>query len=166
MEPARYPSADPGPGALLLGETRQTVQRKVRAMIDENPYATGANNHMGSRATQDRELMGWTMGVFKERDLFFVDSLTSPKSCAFELARENGLQAARRDVFLDNVDSADAIRAQFARLKRIARSNGTAIGIGHVSKAHTYEVLAREIPLLEKDRITLVFASEAVPTGP
>jgi polysaccharide deacetylase 2 family uncharacterized protein YibQ len=162
MEPARYPSVNPGPRALLLGEPRQAVERKVLSMIEENPYAVGANNHMGSRATQDCELMGWVMSVLKEKNLFFVDSRTTGRSCAYEIALRQYLPAARRDVFLDNTDSVESITGQFARLKRIARSNGTAIGIGHVNKKHTLEVLMSEVPLLERENIALVFASEAV----
>jgi uncharacterized protein len=162
MEPANYPSVNPGPNALLLGEPKHVIERKVLSMIEENPYAVGANNHMGSRATQDCDLMGWTIDVLKEKDLFFVDSLTTGASCAYELALENGLPAVRRDVFLDNTDSVESITDQFGRLMRIALSSGTAVGIGHIGKKHTLEVLKREIPLLERDGIALVFASEAV----
>jgi polysaccharide deacetylase 2 family uncharacterized protein YibQ len=166
MEPAGYPSMNPGPNALLLGEPKEVVERKIFSMIEENPYAVGANNHMGSRATQDCELMGWTFGVLKEKNFFFVDSLTTGKSCAYEIALENDLPAVRRDVFLDNVDSVESIAGQFERLKRIALSNGTAVGIGHINRKHTLEVLKKEVPQLERDGITLVYASEAADGSP
>mgnify|MGYP000657528744 CR=1 FL=1 len=80
----------------------------------------------------------------------------------FERARAAGLPAARRDVFLDNVDSVGSIAEQFEKLKRVARAKGTAVGIGHVHKKHTLEVLMREVPRLENENIALVFASEVV----
>jgi uncharacterized protein len=166
MEPANYPSVNPGPGALLLGEPKHVIERKVLSMIEENPFAVGVNNHMGSRATRDCELMGWTIDVLKAKDLFFVDSMTTATSCAYELALENDLPAVRRDVFLDNTDSAESITGQFERLKRIARSKGIAVGIGHINKKHTLEVLKKEIPLLEQYGIALVFASEAAARRP
>jgi len=162
MEPLGYPEADPGQNALFTFDSKQQVVSKINLMIDENPYAVGANNHMGSKATQDCELMGWVMDTIRQRNLFFIDSLTVGTSCAYTNAIERRVPAARRDVFLDNEDDFSSIRAQFEELKRVARANGSAIGIGHIQKVHTIEVLQHQLPLLEAEGFTLVFASEAV----
>jgi len=162
MEPVDYPAIDPGPSALFLIDTRQSVEEKIWMMIRENPYAVGANNHMGSRITQDPEMMNWTMSVLRQAGFYFIDSVTSPETCAFDYALREKLPAARRDVFLDNVDSYSAIDAQFEKLKQIARQRGTAIGIGHIQRTHTLKVLAAQLGRLEAENISLVFASEAV----
>ena len=58
--------------------------------------------------------------------------MTSPKSVAYATAKEFGLKAAKRDVFLDNEgDNAVYIDGQFKELARIANEHGSAIGIGH-----------------------------------
>jgi hypothetical protein len=162
MEPVDYPAIDPGPRALLLRDTRQSVEQKIWMMIRENPYAVGANNHMGSRVTQNPEMMNWTMSVLRQADFFFIDSVTSPETCAFDYALREKLPAARRDVFLDNVDSYSAIDEQFEKLKQIARKRGTAIGIGHIQRTNTLKVLTTQLERLRAENISLVFASEAV----
>lgn len=162
MEPEGYPSVNPGPGALLRSDGGPVIERKLKGMIEDVPFAVGANNHMGSSATKDCEVMERTLKTLDRNNLFFIDSLTTGGSCARALAARNRMRSARRDVFLDNVDSFTAINAQFETLKRIAKSRGTAIGIGHIHKSHTLEVLSHQLPLLEKEGFSLVFASEAV----
>ncbi len=162
MEPLTFPETDPGPYAILTHDTEQEVQQKLLRMINENPLAKGANNHMGSKATQDWELMNWTLNILKNEDLFFVDSLTTKNSCAFELASKLDIKTAKRDVFLDNEDSFYYIFEQFERLKTIAKANGTAIGIGHFQNENTLKVLNYQLPILEKQNYKLIFASEAV----
>lgn len=104
----------------------------VRRNIDSVPYAKGVNNHEGSALTENNEAMKFLMAELKAHDLFFIDSLTSPRSIAFATAKEFGLKAGRRDVFLDNNTSdPKAIRSQLAKLVAIAKRRGWAIGIGH-----------------------------------
>jgi polysaccharide deacetylase 2 family uncharacterized protein YibQ len=162
MEPQSFPQTDPGPGALLTGNTKEEVEQKISKMIDDIPFAVGANNHMGSRATADPDLMLWTMNTLKGNSLFFIDSVTTPDTLAHETALKVNLDSARRNVFLDNDDSFTAVNDQFEKLKKIARSNGTAIGIGHINKTSTLKVLIHQLPFLEEENYTLIFASEAI----
>lgn len=162
MEPLAYPDIDPGPQAIFSFDTKEQVEKKITMMIQDLPYAVGANNHMGSKATQDCDLMNWTMDVLKKKNLFFIDSVTANSSCAYENASAKKIPTAKRDVFLDNKDDYDSIYNQFEELKRIARRNGAAIGIGHFHRVNTIKVLKEQSPLLEEERFTLIFASEAV----
>jgi polysaccharide deacetylase 2 family uncharacterized protein YibQ len=162
MEPLDYPVDDPGFGAIFVGDTKPVVQKKMRRMLDNIPNIHGANNHMGSRATQDFELMVWTLSTLAERNMFFIDSLTTPDSRAYEAAKTLGMASGRRDVFLDNTDDYTAINTQFEKLKNIALSRGTAIGIGHIQSKNLITVLNDQFALLKRDNITLVFVSEAV----
>jgi polysaccharide deacetylase 2 family uncharacterized protein YibQ len=162
MEPISYPETDPGPLAILTGDTQSDIEHKLGLMAAENPIAAGSNNHMGSKATQDRLLMRYTLNSLKARGLYFVDSATTNDSCGYEVARELSVPAARRDVFLDNEDSFVYINGQFERLKTLAKQHGTAVGIGHITKSHTLEVLNNQLPRLEEEHFRLIFASEAV----
>ncbi|UCB47240.1 MAG: divergent polysaccharide deacetylase family protein [Spirochaetota bacterium] len=162
MEPVSYPEDNPGPDALFTNTPKEAVIHKLEHMIAQNPYATGANNHMGSRATQDDELMRWTLEVLRKEKFFFIDSVTTPASHAYTLAREIGVPAAKRDIFLDNEHSFDYINKQFENLKVIAKQNGTAIGIGHFTNENTLKVLNHQLSKLGEQNFKLIYASEAV----
>jgi polysaccharide deacetylase 2 family uncharacterized protein YibQ len=162
MEPIKYPEHDPGPIALFTIDNRQEVEKKIDLMIRSTPYAVGANNHMGSKATQDPQLMDWTLTILRQNDLFFIDSITTNGSNAYSLALEKEMKTSRRDIFLDNEDNFHHINNQFNELKKIAKARGTAIGIGHFNREYTLQVLKYQLPKLEEENISLIFASEAV----
>lgn len=124
-------SADMTPMAFLT-----TVSDDVQSV----PGAVGVNNHEGSALTENKEAMKFLMAELKTRNLFFLDSLTSAKSVAYDTAIEFGMKAARRDVFLDNESDPAYIRAQLDELVEIARTHGKAIGIGHPHTATLSEL--------------------------
>ena len=121
---------DPGPGALLLDELsnqRETFLQNL-AMVN---YATGVNNHMGSLYTENRYAMMTLLHLVAEKKMFFIDSFTSAESAGFEVAENLGLRAARRDLFLDNIQEKDEICSNIDQLVVLAKSRGKAIGIAH-----------------------------------
>jgi uncharacterized protein len=131
MEPMGYPDRRPGAGALMVSMESSDLQRVVLENLAEVPQAKGVNNHMGSRFTEDGSRMARVMELLESRGLYFVDSLTSPRSSGFQTAQRMGLRAYRRDVFLDPVQNEERIREQFERLLRVAKTQGYAIGICH-----------------------------------
>ncbi len=143
MEPRN--GADPGPGALTSGMSRVELEAATRWALGAVSGAAGVNNHMGSGLSTDAESMRAVLAVLAERDLFFLDSRTSPDSVGYTLALEMGLAAAERQVFLDAEAGPEAIRGQFRRLVEIAHSRGSAIAIGH-PHAETIAVLQEGIP--------------------
>ena len=162
MEPVSYPEADPGPHAVFTGDTKSDIAAKLDLMISENPFATGANNHMGSKATKDSYVMRSTLEILKNEGLFWVDSYTTNDSIGYRISKELSVPSVRRDIFLDNEDSFSYINSQFEILKQVAKKKGTAVGIGHFSKRNTLEVLRYQIPRLRSSNYRLIFASEAV----
>lgn len=137
------------------------IEQRILAAFGEIPEAVGMNNHMGSLATSDRELMNKVMRSLREKGVYFVDSLTSPRSVAYEVAKESGIPTAVRSVFLDNDREKSEIQKQFERAIEIAKKKGKAIAIGHVNPK-TLEALS---DLIEQDRfsdVSLSFASEVV----
>jgi polysaccharide deacetylase 2 family uncharacterized protein YibQ len=156
-------SVDPGPGALGIVQSRSEVAAVLAADLAAVPFARAVSNHMGSLLTQQQEQMGWLMDELHERNpLFFVDSFTTPESVGLTVAREHGVPALRRDVFLDNDPAPAAIEAQWQRLLTLARSRGVAIGIGH-PHATTLALLEHELPRLAADGLTLVPLSALLP---
>jgi polysaccharide deacetylase 2 family uncharacterized protein YibQ len=88
-------------------------------------------------------------------NLFFVDSYTTHRSIALNLARESGIPAVRRDVFLDPDRSPRTLAREFERLKKLSRVRGMAVGIGHPYPA-TLEFLETELPKLAEEGFELV----------
>jgi polysaccharide deacetylase 2 family uncharacterized protein YibQ len=150
------------PGSLTLDMSREQFGDTFSADLDSVPHAIGVNSHRGSMLTRHPGHMGWLMEELRMRDdLFFVDSYTTHKSVALQLARERGVPSVKRDVFLDPDRLPDTVEREFGRLKELARINGTAVGIGHPYPS-TLAFLEREIPRLADEGIELVSISELV----
>lgn len=137
--------ADPGPGALYTNLGADDLRRRTARALDAVPGAVGVNNHMGSAFTADPAKMRPVLAEIGRRGLFFLDSRTSGRSVGYELARELGIPAAQRTVFLDNLDDRDAVAVQFAEVLQRARRDGAAIAIGHPYES-TLEVLSELVP--------------------
>lgn len=163
MEPQGYPAMDPGKGALLREMDEETLESLLLQDLKGIPNPAGVNNHMGSSFTEDERAMRVVLKVLRRRGLFFLDSRTSPHSVAYEVAKELGLKAGRRQVFLDNGDQADpaAVEKQIWRLAHIAQKEGRAIGIGH-PHPYTLEALRRTLPQLKADGVEVVPVSRLV----
>lgn len=143
MEPFG-PIADPGPGALKVGDSLAEWESRLQRNLGAFDGYIGINNHMGSRATANPEMMKWLMTALKKRGLSFLDSKTSAKSVAEKAARGAGVPTAGRHVFLDPDGSGDVAAQQFASALRLAKKNGAAILICH-PYAKTLTFLATEI---------------------
>jgi len=130
-----------------IGEIRKEFESDIEYYY---PHVKGINNHMGSRFTADEEKMRILLEEVKRRNLFFVDSVTSTKSCGYTLAKEMGVKTARRNVFIDNQPDHQYIEKQIWELVENARKEGSAIGIGHARK-DTVEVLKKVMPLLTEE---------------
>ncbi len=150
-----------GPGGITTDMETEAIKTQVRAALDGIPGAAGVSGHMGSRATADRRVMAAVLAVVRERGLFFVDSRTTTRSVALDVARELSIPAAARVVFLDNEDDPVYIARQLRQLITLAKMRGEAIGIGHVQKV-TADVLRALLPEFERAGIVLVPVSSLV----
>lgn len=155
MEPQSYPATNPGSDALLLGQSPEEIRRRFQGFVERVPFATGGNNHMGSRFTEYREGMEVVLAAMKEAGLFFVDSRTTGYSVALDEARRTGVPAAGRDLFLDNEQDVVRISRQIRQLAVLAGRRGQAVGICH-PYPQTLEALRREAPYLKEQGIEIV----------
>lgn len=149
---------DPGPGSLAL--THDTAA--IRAFLDEAiaavPHAIGVSNHMGSLFTRDPMTMQSFMRTLAKRhELLFVDSYTTHLSVGLMTAREHGIPALKRDVFLDADPSAAGLDTAWQRLLEQARSFGFAVAIAH-PYAQTLDFL--ELRITELADVQLVSLRE------
>ncbi len=137
-------------------EFNDTFQQALSAV----PHAIGVNSHRGSLLTRHPGHMRWLMEEIHARDnLFFVDSFTTLESVALKIAGENGVDARKRDVFLDPDRKPETVVREFERMKGLARRRGSVIVIGH-PYATTLSLLERELPKLEAEGYELVTISE------
>lgn len=143
MEPKN--GEDPGPGALRRGMSDEELREKTLAALAAVPGAAGVNNHMGSGFSTEEGPMTTVLSLLAGRGLFFLDSRTSAESVGYRVARDLGVPAAERQVFLDGDPTQEAITAQFQRLLGLARLHGAAIAIGH-PHPETLAALEREVP--------------------
>ncbi len=131
----------------------------VSKIVDDDlaqlPSIEGVNNHMGSKATEDRPLMRLIFKKIKKKGLFFVDSMTARNTVCAGLADEMGLAFGKRDVFLDNTNTREAITQQIMVLAHKARRRGYAVAIGH-DRHLTMQVLKEEIPWLKAQGFQIV----------
>jgi len=156
--PMEYRSRNgkPAPGMLRSDMTPMDFLNTISTDVASVPGAVGVNNHEGSSLTENKEAMKFLMAELKARDLLFLDSLTSPKSVAYATAKEFGVKAAKRDVFLDNEsDNTEYIHGQLEELTRMAKEHGWAIGIGHPHPA-TISALRTWIAEANRQGITIV----------
>jgi polysaccharide deacetylase 2 family uncharacterized protein YibQ len=146
--------ADPGPGALMLDQSRAEFTATLAEALLSVPHATGLNNHMGSLLTRDPAAMEWLMSdLAHDRSLFFVDSYTTHLSVGLVVAREHAIPALKRDVFLDAERSPESLRFQWQRLLRLARDQGFAVGIAH---PHDATLAFLEVALRALDDVRIV----------
>ena len=147
---------------LRPGLAASEVASLAEQMLDSIPHVAGVNNHQGSQATADTELMSALMPVLRERGLFYIDSRTTAATVAFASAQHAGVPAGFRSVpFLDDVAEVDAVRRQLTLAIEGAKKEGEAIAIGHPHAA-TLRALGEILPELEAQGVRLVFASELV----
>jgi len=137
----RGKNGNPAPGMLRSDMTPMEFLNIISDDLLSVPGAVGVNNHEGSSLTENKEAMKFLMAELKARDMLFLDSVTSPKSVAYATAKEFGLKAAKRDVFLDNEgDNPAYIRKQLEELTELSKKHGSAIGIGHPHPATLSEL--------------------------
>lgn len=128
---SRFPLGELG---LTTKQTKQEVENFLQAAYDDNPFAVGLNNHTGSVASENKELMNWVTTHLSQKGLYFFDSMTSAQSVGWREAQNINLPTIRRDVFLDNDLSSQALNHQFQRALKIANKKGQVVVIAHPHK--------------------------------
>jgi polysaccharide deacetylase 2 family uncharacterized protein YibQ len=158
MSSADTPVADPI--ALTEHLTADGFDRVLAEALASVPGARGVNNHMGSHLTTDPVAMQRLMQTLRAEGLFFIDSRTSADTVAAAEAERAGIPHASRNVFLDHDPEADRVAHEFDRAVSLARTQGTAIAIGHPHR-DTLAVLRQRLVALPED-ILVVPASSIV----
>ncbi|GFE61601.1 divergent polysaccharide deacetylase family protein [Geobacter sp. AOG2] len=161
MQSKGWPQRRLEANGLLTSMDDAAIREHLGEYTREIPTAIGVNNHMGSEFTEHEDKMRVVLEELKGKGLFFIDSVTTPRTVGARLAREMGVKTAKRNVFLDNEQNGAYIRGQLAQAVRMAKKNGTAIAICHPHPA-TIATLVETLPALAGQGITLVPVSQLV----
>ena len=142
--------------------SRERLSTVFNEALESVPHVTGINSHRGSLMTRHPGHMQWLMEEIHDHEhLFFIDSYTHHESVAMQIAHETGVDAVKRDVFLDPDRSPETVAREFERMKALAKKHGSVVAIGHPYPA-TLELLERELPRLLAEGFELVSVSELV----
>lgn len=154
------------PGLLRVSMNDSDLGRTAEDCLAQVPYIRGMNNHMGSKMTEDAHAMSLIFNAMRGKNLYFVDSRTSPHSVAFEQARSMGIPSGVCNLFIDpdregQTESVAEIKGNFLELVRLAQKQGLAVGIGHPRPA-TLSAIKECLGTVRDSGVSFVFASRAV----
>lgn len=148
-------------GIILADMSAAEIELAVDDSISRVPYIAGVNTHMGSKITSQPDVIRKVLEQIQGKDLYFIDSRTTARSVAYDLAQEMGIPSGYRHIFLDSEFDENFIRRQLMQLFRQAQLNGSAIAICHPSP-ETLKVLRENLYLAAEYNLETVFASEVV----
>jgi len=160
MEPLN-PKVDAGPNHLNTHLAPEDLLDRIHWNLERFEGYVGVNNHMGSRASADNDVMTALMKELRKREMLFLDSRTNPKSIGAKIATLEGVPFAERNVFIDNVNEKDAVLKQLSLLERVSKRSGFAVGIGH-PRDGTIAALKEWLPLVQNKGFVLVPISQIV----
>ena len=161
MEPLDYPLQNPGKDAILVQMDKSEVEKIVLKHLNSLPLCSGVNNHMGSLATTDKEIMSYVMEVLRKKGKFFLDSRTSAVSVAYQTAQKAHILAFRNDLFLDSPDMTTAtMESKIERVKQISQNRNYVIAITHCHSAEKLKYLQDFISRIQKEGFVLKRLSE------
>ncbi|MCW8996523.1 MAG: divergent polysaccharide deacetylase family protein [Psychromonas sp.] len=120
-----------GKGALMADMQEAEFKSLLRRSLRYLPDAQGINNHMGSLLTEQLKPMRWTMEVLQTQGLYFLDSRTTIQSVAQSTAKLFAIPALRRNVFLDNIKTQQAMNKQFQLAMQLSQRNRSVVIIAH-----------------------------------
>jgi polysaccharide deacetylase 2 family uncharacterized protein YibQ len=163
MEPHTFPDENPGTGALLTSMSDRQIEEEVDKDLDAIPHLSGVNNHMGSKFMEDEAKLNIVFRELKKRNLFFVDSRTTPLSKGQEIARKLGLRFVSRKIFIDNDhDYMTIFRNLTTQIDgEFAHRSEAVVMIGH-PHLKTIQALKEAIPVLKARGIDIVPVSMLV----
>ncbi len=149
MEPKEssgYMGIDAGDDALLVGLPKDAILQRLNSNLSSVPHVVGVNNHMGSKFMENSELTELILMDLKNKDMIFIDSLTTPDSKGYQTALKLGMRTAQRDMFLDHsAKDSKYVKEQIRKLVEISKKNGYAVGICHPYPG-TVKALSEMIP--------------------
>ena len=131
LEPFDYPDNDPGPDTLLTtNPAKENLKRLHRSMAKITNY-TGVMNYLGGRFLSNADALEPVMRDVADRGLLFLDDGSSAQTLTGTISKTLESPQAFADLQLDGQIDETAILTKLDELERIARRNGSAIGVAN-----------------------------------
>jgi uncharacterized protein len=131
MEPADYPTNDPGPEALLTALDPPANLERLNWVMSQATGYVGLVGLMGSRFATSHEDMVPILTALQHRGLLYVDNRATPQSVVGDIAHDIGLAVTTANQQLDTDPVRTSIDKKLSDLEDTARSGGAALGITH-----------------------------------
>lgn len=129
FEPFDYPNNDPGRGTLLVEKAPQENIKLLHEAMGSITNYTGISNFMGARFLSDPKALEPIMRDLARRGVMFFDDGTSSRSLTETFSKTLGIPFAASDMVLDSKLEVGAILKKLDDLERVAKRNGSAIGV-------------------------------------
>ncbi|MCW7543160.1 divergent polysaccharide deacetylase family protein [Aurantimonas litoralis] len=129
LEPVGYPQVDPGEDTLTVDDAAAGNLSALHASLATITNYVGIMNYMGGRFVAEPAAMEPLIAELGRRGLMFFDDASSLRSVAADTAQLQSVPAAVSDLSIDRSQDPADIRSQLDTLERIARAEGTAIGV-------------------------------------
>ena len=155
MEPISYPADDPGPHTLLTSLNPSENIARLNWLLGRFKGYVGVINHMGSRFTASPDPLRPILRALKGRGLMFVDSRSTSKSVAGDLAGQMQLPSVVNDRFLDHEPTLGAIDQSFAAAEDDSRVRGISLVVARPFPV-TLKRMAEWLPMLKARGIEIV----------
>ncbi len=146
---------------IKTGMSEREVFKTLELQLESVPYAEGVNNHTGSKATKDEELMRKVMRYLKKKNLYFLDSRTTPLTVAMKVAMEEGVPTMERRVFFDDISDEIEITKKVDEFILCGEKEEKVCAIGHL-RSNTIDVLSTRIPYWQKRGIQFFSLSDII----
>lgn len=153
-----------GPTYIQVGDSRETINKKLDECLKDFPSIKGFNTHIGSGVSRHKQTMKHIYNIANERGLYFLDSRTIKTNATTDAAKETNSFYLGRDEFLeaDKNKSYSNVKFRLLESARTAKEKGHAIAIGHVGAEggeQTARAIIDTIPKIEKMGIKVVTLS-------
>lgn len=162
MEPHQGKREWLGENPILNDLSNEQVKDIFELALKNVPHAIGFNNYMGSKVTENKEIMGTLIDLAQQHQFLVVDNKTSSSSVIPELCIEKKVPFLERSVLLDNEPDRESIQKQLEKLVQLSLEKGYAVGIGHLNAkepSHIPQVLQEMLPYFSEKNIEIVSLS-------
>ncbi|MDD4310247.1 MAG: divergent polysaccharide deacetylase family protein, partial [Candidatus Cloacimonetes bacterium] len=133
------------------------IDNLLSRFIKQLPDCEGINNHMGSLATTDEDVMRAVMATLKKHDMFFLDSRTSNVSVGYSIAQKAHIRSFKNDIFLDSPNiSQSTLDERLNQILEMSVSKNNIIAITHCHNKEKLDYLKRFIIKLKAAGFVLV----------
>jgi len=129
MEPIGYPQINPGKYTLVSSVSPAENIESLHWSMGRMTNYVGMMNYLGAKINTDAEALRLPLEEIAKRGLLYLDDGSAYSSRAKFVAKQVSLPFAQGNIIIDDGRTVRNIDENLAKLEKLARRNGRAIGI-------------------------------------